>query len=62
MLLLIRVVAGHDRYGRFAAAEVGGLVRDTGRDEQKITGLVHHRMLQALALACAHGALQQVDR
>jgi hypothetical protein len=36
MLLFMGIVAGHDGHGRLAAAEVGGLLGDPGRYEQKI--------------------------
>ena len=59
--LLAGDVAGDDGQRRFGVAQVDGLMRHTGRDEQEIAFLRDHRFLKTLAEKIIHLALQDID-
>src|SRR4029453_11377934 len=61
MLLLVWVVARHDSNRGLGIAEIDWLMRYVRRDEDEISGLIHHAFFYFLAIARLHPTLEEID-
>ena len=61
VLLLVCVVLGDDCDGRFCLAQIHRLMWNIRRNEDEVSRLVHHALLEALTVARLDSTLDEID-
>ena len=61
VLLLVRIIAGDDCDSGFRLAQIHWLMWYVCRDEDKVSGRIHHALFEPFAVARLHSTLHEID-